>query len=493
MPSPRTALRTASVQLSGWSRWRAGTPRQICAWLVSRLPVRTRGPAGRVGAGAKPGTTPLPVPNAVAGEPDRLVVRQVADDRDDRVGRPVGAPPEVVDGRLREGQDVRFLAADLATQRPVAEHRGLEQDLAVLGRIVEVRADLLDDHRPLALDVGVLEPRPDDQLADDVHRALGLAPRHAHPVDRRFAVGGGVERAADALDRLADRAGRRVGGRALEGEVLHEMGDADLAGRLEARPGQDVRGDRDRARRREPGADHAGPGWQRRSVRTSRAMVADWRRLGTPSELRRTTRDSAATSGGRSRRLSFGTTVPAGNRAACLWIALPSALMPLRSDPSDVRRGGESMAATRLRLLSLLAAAVVIFGACSNSAATPSGSAVRAAQRATAPGPARPAGADLQIPEVDRRQVQRRDGPHRAARRRRLEPGPLRGPPVPLREHARTRTSPTSSSCPKAPTPSRSSAACRARASTSSSAPRSATWTPWRPSPRNSPTSRTCT
>ena len=66
MPSPRTALRTARVQLSGWSRWRAGTPRQIWAWLVSRLPVRSRGPAGSTGAGAKPGTAPLPVPKAVA-------------------------------------------------------------------------------------------------------------------------------------------------------------------------------------------------------------------------------------------------------------------------------------------------------------------------------------------------------------------------------------------------------------------------------------------
>jgi hypothetical protein len=52
MPSPRTALRTASVQLSGWSRCRAGTPRQTCAWLVARLPVLMRGPAGRTGAGA---------------------------------------------------------------------------------------------------------------------------------------------------------------------------------------------------------------------------------------------------------------------------------------------------------------------------------------------------------------------------------------------------------------------------------------------------------
>ena len=52
----------------------------------------------------------------------------------------------------------------------------------------------------------------------------------------------------------------------------------------------------------------------------------------------------------------------------------------------------------------------------------------------------------------------------------------------------RTRTSPTWSWCRRAPTRSRSSAAWRARASTSSSAPPSATWTPWTPSPRSSRT-----
>ena len=40
-------------------------------------------------------------------------------------------------------------------------------------------------------------------------------------------------------------------------------------------------------------------------------------------------------------------------------------------------------------------------------------------------------------PRDRRGQVQRRDGPHRTARRRRLEPGPLRGPDLPVREHAR--------------------------------------------------------
>ena len=96
----------------------------------------------------------------------------------------------------------------------------------------------------------------------DVHRPGGLAPRDADPVDGRLAVGRGVERAADALDRLADRPGRRIGRRALERDVLHEVRDAGLAVGLEARPGQDVGRDGDGTRPGHPGADDARPGGQ---------------------------------------------------------------------------------------------------------------------------------------------------------------------------------------------------------------------------------------
>ena len=109
-------------------------------------------PAGR--RGVEPGTAPLPLPKAAAASVDRLLVTEVAGHRHDGIRRPVHRLPELVDRVLGQGQDVRFLAADLAAQRAVAEHRRLEQDLAVLGRVVEVGADLLDDHRALALDVG---------------------------------------------------------------------------------------------------------------------------------------------------------------------------------------------------------------------------------------------------------------------------------------------------------------------------------------------------
>src|SRR6187200_619580 len=76
--------------------------------------------------------------------------------------------------------------------------------------------------------------------------------------------------------------------------------------------------------------------------------------------------------------------------------------MPTRSDPDRTFRGGESMVTTRLRLLSLLTAAIVVFGACSNAATSSSSAAAggsAAASTCAATGTA--AGAtDLQIPDV---------------------------------------------------------------------------------------------
>jgi len=119
-------------------------------------------------------------------------------------------------------------------ERAVPEHRGLEQDLRVFRRVVLVAADLFDDDAPLALDLRRAERRPDDQLAQDVHRPRSLSGRDAHPVDRGLTVRGRVERAADALDRFADGARRWVSGRPLERDVFHEMGHAGLGRGLQA-------------------------------------------------------------------------------------------------------------------------------------------------------------------------------------------------------------------------------------------------------------------
>ena len=70
MPSPSTALSTASVQLSGWSAAeRRHAEAQLGLVGARALPSMTRGPAGRAGAGANPPTAPLPVPNAALARP----------------------------------------------------------------------------------------------------------------------------------------------------------------------------------------------------------------------------------------------------------------------------------------------------------------------------------------------------------------------------------------------------------------------------------------
>ena len=191
------------------------------------------------------------------------VVAEVAGHGDDGVAGSVDGLPELADGLLGKGADAGLVAADLAAQGTVAKECGLEQRLGDLGGIVLVGADLLDDNRTLALDLLRVQDGPDDEFAEDIHGPLRLPGGDPDPVDGGFPVGGRVEGSAHALDRLADGARGRVGGRALEGDVLHEVGDAGLVGRLLARPSQDIRRDGDRTCSGEPCADDARPLWQR--------------------------------------------------------------------------------------------------------------------------------------------------------------------------------------------------------------------------------------
>ena len=239
MPSPRIALSTASAQASGWSRGSAGhadaelglgrvaaagqDPRRrpgARARARSRGPRRCRARTSRSASSTASACSrsPATATTAFAGPVRR---------------RPEGA--DAVGRQRRARRTPRRRSRDPSARRP--EHRLLEQDLGVLGGVVEVAADLLDDDLALAVDLGGSSDGPADQLAEDRHRPLGLAARHADPVDRRLAIRGRVERAADALDRLAQRARRRVRRRALERQVLEEVGHAGLLGRLEARAG----------------------------------------------------------------------------------------------------------------------------------------------------------------------------------------------------------------------------------------------------------------
>ena len=125
-------------------------------------------------------------------------------------------------------------------------------------------------------------------------------------------------------------------------------------------------------------------------------------------------------------------------------VAPPDRAVVSALDVSSVR--GRSDVASRRRqpwpprapgLLPLLAAAALIVRCLQldrqRRAAAPSGSGSASACAGTGTAGRR----QPPDPGGRGRQVQRRDGPHRPARRRRLEPGPLRGPPVPVPEHAR--------------------------------------------------------
>ena len=183
---------------------------------------------------------------AAEGSPGKLhalLVGEVAGHGDHDVGGPVGTGPEVPDRAFGQCPNTRLVPADLAAQGADSEHGLLKEDLGVFGGVVEVRADLLDDDRPLVADLAVRECRPHDELTEHSQGSLQLARGHAHPVDGGFAIGRRVEAAADALDRLGDRSRRRIGRRALEGDVLHEMGDAGLVRQFKPRSRQHVRGD----------------------------------------------------------------------------------------------------------------------------------------------------------------------------------------------------------------------------------------------------------
>ena len=88
------------------------------------------------------------------------------------------------------------------------------------------------------------------------------------------------------------------------------------------------------------------------AVERRRRAAAQPARIGPPSDLA---------------RAILRTTAPAGNRTARRPFALRSALMSLRPSPRTSVEEETAMAASRFRLLPLMAAAVLMFGACSSA------------------------------------------------------------------------------------------------------------------------------
>ncbi len=101
----------------------------------------------------------------------------------------------------------------------------------------------------------------------------GLAHGQSRPVHGGLAVGGCIAGATHPLDGLRDLARSGQVMRALEGDVLHEVGEAGLGTDLRARTDQDVDGRRQRTHAWQPGGDDARPCRQRGSFEHRAAML----------------------------------------------------------------------------------------------------------------------------------------------------------------------------------------------------------------------------
>src|ERR1035437_6802113 len=111
--------------------------------------------------------------------------------RDHDVARPVFSGPEGAQISLGKAADTLFATGNLATQWRVAEHRQIEECVDVLARVIQIRADLLNDDRPLRLDLAAAQVWPDYQFAQHVHAAHHFTLGDPDPVDGGLTIRGG--------------------------------------------------------------------------------------------------------------------------------------------------------------------------------------------------------------------------------------------------------------------------------------------------------------
>ncbi len=153
---------------------------------------------------------------------------------DDVLGAIVGpiVAPHRVTGDRADGLGA---AADGAAERMVAEH-GLEEPLARdVGGVIVGRAELLEDHAALVVELVLLEQRGGEHVGDDVDRHRQVAVLDLGVVAGVLLGRQGVVLAADGVE--AHRDVERAAGRsALEQEVLKKMGRAVGRRHLVARP-----------------------------------------------------------------------------------------------------------------------------------------------------------------------------------------------------------------------------------------------------------------
>ena len=185
---------------------------------------------------------------------DHAVVRDVPGRGDDDVVRRVRGA--VVRGQraLADAGDHLGTPDHRPADRMAAEDRLRDDVVNEVLRVVVDHRDLLE--HDVALGVDVLEGRVVDHARHHVERGLEPVVGDARVHERRLARRGCVQLAAETVEDLRDLL-RRVRARALEQEVLDEVGDAGARVRLVARAGADPEPERDGADVRDVLRDHA--------------------------------------------------------------------------------------------------------------------------------------------------------------------------------------------------------------------------------------------
>ena len=180
-----------------------------------------------------------------------VIVLEVADRRDDQVGRGVRAV-EVVAKQVGGERLDRFARPENRPPQRMVGPESLREELVdeVVRHVLD-HLDLFDHDLLLALDIVGCERRVPYDVGEDVDGEREVFVEDFDVVARVFLGGEGVELAADRVDRLRD-VFRRPRCRALEEHVLDEMRDAAALRRLVPRsPGQ-PHADADRTHLRHP-------------------------------------------------------------------------------------------------------------------------------------------------------------------------------------------------------------------------------------------------
>ena len=208
-----------------------------CDWLESRSSTSV---VGASGGGGLEAAVRRDLREAPEGLGEHLVRRQVLEVAGQERAAARARPLALAEGDDRvaaEGAQVLLGPEHRAAERVVAERGAVDEVLGDDGRRVVRAGDLLDDDAALAVELVGVDPRPPDEVrqqVDRLRRHLGAAGDvEGDDVVRRV----GVEHRAEALGRLVDLAVVVVLLAALEHEVLEEVRHPVLLGALRAGAG----------------------------------------------------------------------------------------------------------------------------------------------------------------------------------------------------------------------------------------------------------------